>query len=70
MTHDDHRTHAELAEQLVDSIQRLRLDVEARSDPVLGEIAHALEVILELTTHAHAHAVTNKDRLDALEKGD
>lgn len=68
MTDDDHVTHAALAERLRASIALLRQDVEARSDPVLGEIAHALEVILELTTHAHDHALENRDRIAALER--
>lgn len=67
MTAGDHTTHAELAAELAASIERLRLDVEARSDPMLEEIAHALELILGLTTHAHDHAVTNSDRLAQLE---
>ncbi|MGH3664934.1 MAG: hypothetical protein ACRDU8_02380 [Egibacteraceae bacterium] len=69
MTEDDHRTHAALAEQLVSSIERLRSDVEARSDPVLEEIARAMEILLRLTTHAHDHALDNRRRIRALEEG-
>lgn len=68
MTDDDHVTHSTLAEQLRASIALLRQDVEARSDPVLGEIAHALELLLDLTTHAHDHALENRDRIAALEQ--
>ncbi|MBA2528398.1 MAG: hypothetical protein H0V19_00290 [Euzebyales bacterium] len=68
MTDDDHGTHAVLAEQLVASIARLRSDVEARSDPVLEELAHALDVILQLTTHTHDHAMENRERLRAVEQ--
>jgi hypothetical protein len=67
MTAGDHTTHAELAAELAASIERLRTDVESRSDPMLEEIAHAMELILGLTTHAHEHAVTNSDRLAQLE---
>jgi BMFP domain-containing protein YqiC len=67
MTEDDHVTHAKLAEQLRGSIERLRTDVESRGDPMLEEIAHALDVILELTTHAHDHALQNRDRIRELE---
>lgn len=67
MTDDDHTTHAELAEELANSIGRLRQDVESRTDPMLEEIAHAMEVILQLTTHAHDHAVENSRRLKALD---
>jgi hypothetical protein len=67
MTDDDHTTHAALAEELTSSITRLRRDIESRSDPILEEIAHAMEVILQLTTHAHDHAVDNSRRLKALD---
>lgn len=63
----DHQTHAELAAQLRESIARLRRDLEARTDPMLDEIAVALELILDLTTHAHDHALDNRDRIRALE---
>jgi hypothetical protein len=66
MTEGDHQTHKELAAQLRQSIQRLREDVEARGDPMLDEIARALEVILDLTTHAHDHALENRDRIQEL----
>lgn len=66
MTDDDHTTHAELASQLASSIERLRGDIESRSDPILEEIADALEVILRLTSHAHDHAVANSSRLKDL----
>ncbi len=69
MTDDDHTTHAALAVELADSIKRLRLDVESRSDPILEEIAHALELTLQLTTHAHDHSLDNRERLRALESG-
>ena len=58
--------HAELVAQLAGSIERLRTDIEPRSDPLLEEIADALEVILRLTTHAHDHAVENSRRLKDL----
>lgn len=67
MTDDDHTTHAELAAQLTASIGRLREDIESRSDPLLEEIAHAMELILRLTTHAHDHALENSTRLKALD---
>ena len=67
MTDDDHITHAALAEELASSIQRLRRDIESRSDPILEEVAHAMEVILQLTTHAHDHALENRERLKALD---
>lgn len=67
MTDDDHTTHAELAGELASSIQRLRRDIESRSDPILEEVAHAMEVILQLTTHAHDHALENRERLKALD---
>lgn len=67
MTDDDHRTHSELAEQLTASIAKLRADVEARSDPVMEEIASALETLLELTAHAHEHALDNRERIQRLE---
>ena len=68
MTDDDHTTHAELAEQLTASIERLREDIESRSDPLLEEIAHAMELILRLTTHAHDHALEPSSRLKALDQ--
>lgn len=69
MSTGDHSTHAELAAELRASIERLRTDIESRSDPMLEEIAHALELLLSLTAHAHEHAVTNSDRLARLERG-
>ncbi len=68
MADHDHTTHAELARELTDSIARLRTDIESRSDPLLEEVANALEVILRLTTHAHDHAVANSERLKDLER--
>jgi hypothetical protein len=67
MTDDDHTTHAKLAAELAGSIERLRRDIESRSDPILEEVANAMEVILRLTTHAHDHAVENSRRLKALD---
>ena len=67
MTDDDHTTHAELCAQLTASIERLRQDIESRSDPILEEIANGMELILRLTTHAHDHAVENSRRLKALD---
>ena len=67
MTDDDHTTHAALADELTSSIERLRQDIESRSDPILEELVHAMEVILQLTTHAHDHAVENSRRLKALD---
>ncbi|MDP9406061.1 MAG: hypothetical protein M3O86_05605 [Actinomycetota bacterium] len=61
-------SHAALTEQLRSSIARLCSDVEARSDPVLDEIAHALRLVLRLTTHTHDHARSQADRLAALER--
>ena len=66
MSDDDHTTHAELAAQLKTSIDRLRDDIESRSDPLLEEITDALELILRLTTHAHDHALENRNRLKDL----
>lgn len=67
MTSGDHTTHAQLAEELRASIERLRTDVESRTDPILEEVANAMELLLGLTTHAHEHAVTNSERLTKLE---
>lgn len=67
MTSGDHATHAQLAEELRASIERLRTDVESRTDPILEEVANAMELLLGLTTHAHEHAVTNSERLTKLE---
>ncbi len=67
MATEDHTTHAELASRLRESIARLRMDVEARSDAVLGEIAEALELLLSLTEHAHDHVLTNHERIRGLE---
>ena len=66
---EEHGTHAALARELADSIERLRQDVESRTDPILEEVAHALDVILRLTTHVHDHAVNANARLIALERG-
>ncbi|MPZ72736.1 MAG: hypothetical protein GEU74_05805 [Nitriliruptorales bacterium] len=66
---EEHGTHAALARELAQSIERLRRDVESRSDPILEELAHALEVILRLTTHVHDHAVHANERLTELEGG-
>ena len=63
MTENGHETHAELARELTASIERLRTDIESRTDPLLEEVAHALELLLRLTTHAHDHAVANSERL-------
>jgi hypothetical protein len=68
MTDDDHVTHTALAAQLHESISRLRADIESRGDPMLEEIAHALDVILELTSHAHDHALENRDRIRELQE--
>jgi hypothetical protein len=65
MTEGDHETHAELARELTASIDRLRSDIESRTDPLLEEVAHALEILLRLTTHAHDHAVANSERLSS-----
>lgn len=62
MTAGGHETHAELARELTASIERLRTDIESRTDPLLEEVAHALEILLRLTTHAHDHAVANSER--------
>lgn len=67
MTDDDHTTHAALAEQLAEIVARLRSDVESRSDPVLGEITAAIELLGELTAHAHSHVLENNQRLNRLE---
>ena len=48
-------------------IARLREDVEARSDPVLGQIAQALEVLADLVTHSHDHTQDNRARIEKLE---
>ena len=68
MTEGGHETHAALAEELKASIARLRTDIESRSDPLLEEVANAIELMLRLVTHAHDHAMTNSDRLSALER--
>lgn len=68
MTEGGHETHAALAEELQATIARLRTDIESRSDPLLEEVANAIELMLRLTTHAHDHAMTNNDRLRALER--
>lgn len=69
MTTGNHETHAELARELTASIDRLRQDIEARSDPMLEEVANAMEVLLRLTSHAHDHALQNSERLDQIERG-
>ena len=69
MTAGNHETHAELARELTASINRLRTDIEARSDPMLEEVANAMEVLLRLTSHAHDHALENSERLDQIERG-
>lgn len=69
MTTGNHETHAELARELTASIDRLRKDIEARSDPMLEEVANAMEVLLRLTSHAHDHALQNSERLDQIERG-
>ena len=69
MTAGNHETHAELARELTASINRLRTDIEARSDPMLEEVANALEVLLRLTSHAHDHALENSERLDQIDRG-
>jgi hypothetical protein len=63
----DHQTHAALAQELRATIGRIREDMEARSDPVLSELVQALELVLQLTTHAHEHALENRGRIEALE---
>lgn len=68
MTDDDHSTHAGMAEQLRAVIGRVREDIAARSDPLLEEVATALELLLDLTTHAHDHALDNRARLERLEQ--
>jgi hypothetical protein len=62
-----HLTHRELATELRATIERIKLDVEARSDPVLTEVVTALELVVEITTHAHDHALENRDRIAVLE---
>ncbi|HVL99105.1 MAG TPA: hypothetical protein VM324_07420 [Egibacteraceae bacterium] len=62
-------THAALVEQLRDSVARLRLDLEARTDPLLEEVAHALELVIELNAHVHDHALANRERIERLESG-
>ncbi|HVM21330.1 MAG TPA: hypothetical protein VM307_15330 [Egibacteraceae bacterium] len=69
MTKGNHDTHAALAVQLTASLERLRTDIESRTDPMLEEVANAIELVLRLTTHAHDHALENSRRLDALEQG-
>ncbi len=69
MTRGGHETHAELARELAASLERLRTDIESRSDPILEEVANAIDILLRLTTHAHDHALTNSTRLDELESG-
>jgi hypothetical protein len=59
VTHEDCVIHRELTEQLHSSIARLREDIEARVDPVLTEIADALELIVDLVAHTHDHALKN-----------
>jgi hypothetical protein len=62
-------THADLAEQLRDTIARLRMEIEARSDATLVDLTEALELLLQLTTHVHDHAVETAARVQALERG-
>lgn len=68
MTEDDHATHRELAEQLHATLERLREDVASRSDPMLGEVVRAVELLLDIATHAHDHALDNRERIAALEQ--
>ncbi|MGH8904858.1 MAG: hypothetical protein ACRDYA_25040 [Egibacteraceae bacterium] len=67
MTPKDSVPYDELAEQLHSSIARLREDVEARTDPVLTEIARALELIVDIAIHAHDYALENRARIEELE---
>ncbi len=64
---NDLLTHEQLARQLRAIIARLREDVEARSDPVLEEIAQALEVLADLVTHSHDHTQDDRARIEKLE---
>lgn len=63
LTDADRPSHAD---RLRDSITRLREDVEARSDPLLDEIADALELLLSLTRHTHDHTMENQQLIRAL----
>ena len=65
---EENGTHAQLARELAASIERLRRDVESRSDPILEELANALDLILRLTTHVHEHAVETNARLAQVER--
>lgn len=67
VNNEDYVTHGELAEKLQSSIARLREDVEARADPILTEIAYALELIVDIATHAHDYALENRARIEQLE---
>jgi hypothetical protein len=69
VTQEDHATHRELVEQLNLSITRLYEDVEARADPVLAEIAHALELLMTLSVKTHEYALDNRARIEELEAG-
>lgn len=62
-------TQAELVKRLRESIARLRQDIEARSDPLLDEVAHALELVIDLNEHVHTHAIANRERIERLESG-
>jgi hypothetical protein len=65
----DGATHADLAEQLQATISRLRTEIQARSDATLADLTDALELLLQLTTHVHDHAVATASRVEALERG-
>lgn len=65
MSDPEHDTHAALISRLRDSIDRLRLDIEPRADPALEEITRALEVLADLSTHVHEHALEGRRRLDS-----
>lgn len=68
MTKGDHTTHEDLAARLRETLQRLRQDLSARSDTTLEELAGALDLVLDLTTHVHEHAVENRARIEAIER--
>jgi hypothetical protein len=67
MTADDQPTHGALADELRATLRRLRSDIEARSDPVLEDVTSAIELLLDIASHAHQHALENRGRIERLE---
>lgn len=68
MTAEDPLTHGQSVDRLQAIIAQLRHDVEARSDRTLEDIARALDIVVQLVTHTHEHALDNRARIERLER--